>query len=321
MKLSILVLTSLISAVVAKNVMNLKQFQEAYESETSNYKRCVKENGGNIYLTDLKSILGNINEVAQGKLIDLKKLAESLGSENLQDESEPIPIFDGSNKEKREAKNVVALTYLLEEVDKEISNNKRRDLDDGRAFIQQLILKPQVVITPDQPNVGGSLLQSALPLERDISIFAGYIRDQVPVAQLTGQLDNPLLIIAPTDNAISKKLNGLKPWEFPKDVEEDEAAAEENLSNFVESHIIKESASSSLEQWDEFFKSQENLDRNMASLNGKVVSIVREAGETYVLSLKADKEGISAKGNKVDKLVRVENGFILVINDSLVVPE
>lgn len=297
---------------MAKRVTNLDQFREGYENEVAaNPKRSILDD-----LNTLKSYIDKLNDSVD-YYVDLDKLKDfDFQDFKIDNEDEIIDVFEevseGGNdvKDKREAKNIVSLDFFRTELGKE--KNSKRDL---KYIVDQIILN-----NDNDALTGVPLLQSALPQVKEISIFAGYIRDQVDVAKLTNQLDTPLIIIAPSNFAISKKLSGLKPWEFPEDVEKDETKAESNLTNFVKSHIIKEK-SSSLEQWDKFFESTEVISKYVETLNKNIVSINREEGKTSIVSLRLDNDGIYTFGYEVLDMVRVDNGFILVINDSLIVPD
>ncbi|CAK7901445.1 hypothetical protein CAAN1_06S04170 [[Candida] anglica] len=152
------------------------------------------------------------------------------------------------------------------------------------------------------------LLQTALAQNKDISIFANYIRDQKKIALATDDLQDFLVVVAPTDHAISHNLGGLKPWEFPLPVDganEDENIAS-NLSSFVQSHIIP--TNGEVKDWPVFLNSNEDLELTTHSFNKNSVQFSRINGETFVNS------------NKVLDTIFVDNGIILVISDSLVKP-
>lgn len=297
MKLNAVFAVIILASAAAKRVVNLAQFQEGYESE-AHHKR--------LDMDDLSSLKAYFANVATKCHVDLDKLkGKTLGEILTTDREEVlIPVFEGSSRAKRAPKNVVALDLLRQKLAEEVSSSSKRDL---QQFWQQLVLEGD----GSEKEVGAPLLQSTLAQVKDISIFAGYVRDQIDVAQLTEQINLPLIIIAPSDKAISKGLGGLKPWEFPRNVEDEEANAELNLASFVRAHVVK-GTPDQLSSWSDLLSSRKSLLHHEQTLESQEIEIERANGEIFVLG--------NGKKIKVIRSVRVDNGFLLVVDGSLVVP-
>jgi hypothetical protein len=297
MKLNAVFVAIILASVAAKRVINLAQFQEGYESE-AHHKR--------LDMDDLSRLKAYFAKVVTKCQVDLDKLKGKTLEEILATDRDEvlIPVFEGSSRAKRAPKNVVALDLLRQKLGEEVSSSSKRDL---QQFWLQLVLEGE----GSEEEEGTPLLQSTLAQVKDISIFAGYVRDQVDVAQLTGLIKLPLIIIAPADEAISRKLGGLKPWEFPRNVEDDETNAELNLASFVRAHVVK-GTQAQLSSWGDLLSSRDNLLQHEQTLESQDIEIKRENGETFVLG--------NGKKIKVLRSVRVNNGFLLVVDGSLVVP-
>lgn len=205
----------------AKNVVNLAHLEELGHLN-DNDKRDAKNVVSLALLDDLKHLNGkrdakNIVNLADFKFtLDEKKNHKRKHVVNLADLKLEL-------NDKRDAKNVVELS--LEEL---------RDRDEPLlADVAKLLhnLKRQQVL------VDGKVLELILPQMRLISVFTGYIRDNADVAKLTEQQDQSLLLVAPTDDAVSKMSK--KPWEFPREVSgpDADAIAAANVELFLQSHV------------------------------------------------------------------------------------
>lgn len=215
---------------------------------------------------------------------DLNRLKAGLESEQSKRDNKKILKFEdlkiGVPVFKRDAKNVASFDHFVQNLALE-QNEKRQ------------------VVMQD-----ATLLQSILPQYKDISIFAGYVRDNKDINEMTESVDEFLLVISPTDNAIINKLNGVKPWEFPKDLSDgnEDEIVESNLNYFISNHVVLDFSQFKIE--DEVVK--------VKLLSGKDVEITGLNGD---ISL-----GVDGKTVKVDVVKQVDNGYIFIIDDTLVKP-
>ncbi|MDN6182820.1 MAG: fasciclin domain-containing protein [Staphylococcus equorum] len=253
-----------------KNVIDLEQFEASTQQE-QNDKRDPK----NVYnLQSLKEGLENENEKRDAKNVyNLQSLKEGLEDEN----------------ERREANTVY----------------KRGALDEG--FNKGDKRSMQKVFDIEEQDTHQNLLQSILPQLQCITIFTGYIRDDPELAMKTADSKQSMIIIAPSDDSISNKLNNLKPWEFPTELmgnSDDDRIVSENLKNFLNGHVI-------VDFKDKFVTSNDKIIANL--INGKQVKIKQEGPDKFKIS--TGDEWI-----KVETVKQVDNGYIFVINDVLVKP-
>lgn len=271
MKLSsILYVSVLAHLVVSKNVIDLDLFKESLHEEDHD-----KRDGKNV--------------------IDLEQFEASTQQEQ---------------NEKREAKNVYNLQSLKEGLDDENDKregnvNKPEVLEEGSNKGDKRSM--QNVIDIQEQDTHQNLLQSILPQLQSITIFTGYIRDDPELAMKTADSKQSMIIIAPSDDSISSKLNNLKPWEFPNELtgnSDDDRIVSENLKNFLNGHVI-------VDFKDKFVTSNDEIIANL--VNGKQVKIKQEGSDKFKIST-------GDKWIKVETVKQVDNGYIFVINDVLVKP-
>ena len=293
MKLSsILYVSVLAHLVMSKNVIDLDLLKESLHEEGHD-----ERDGKNVI--DLEQLEASTqqeqNEKREAKNVyNLQSLKEGLGGEN----------------EKREAKNVYNLQSLKEgfggENEKRETNvNKREVLEEGSNKGDKRSM--QNVFDIQEQDRHQNLLQSILPQLQSIMIFTGYIRDDPELAMKTADSKQSMIIIAPSDDSISSKLNNLKPWEFPIELtgnSDDDRIVNENLKNFLNGHVI-------VDFKDKFVTSNDEIIANL--INGKQVKIKQEGSEKFKIS--TGDEWI-----KVETVKQVDNGYIFVINDVLVKP-
>lgn len=146
----------------------------------------------------------------------------------------------------------------------------------------------------------------------DLSLFAKYLRD-VPDAYLKCEsVDNQksekqILILAPTNDAIMSI--GKKPWEFPQEVESATSEEEEatiiknNISNFVESHLV---------ETDNFNFNAVTNTVEFTTFNGKKLSVKRLNGQLN-FKLEDSSKWVSLVLGEI-----FDNGAILTIDESLI---
>jgi uncharacterized surface protein with fasciclin (FAS1) repeats len=197
----------------------------------------------------------------------------------------------------------------LEKFKQDVENQAHEKKDGMNTFlIQQLKrLEDQILFKLDEHDCHENILQSILPQVKDISIFAGYIRDNEYVSKKTELTDETTIIIAPSDDAIINKLQGKKPWEFPNPIggENPDENASKNINSFVFGHVIE--------------NFEDNLQIESHSvvaklLNGNTLRIKQDSSHKFLIQLN-DNDWIQVKQVK-----QVDNGFVFVIDDCLVKP-
>ncbi|KSA02219.1 FAS1 domain-containing protein [Debaryomyces fabryi] len=264
---------------MSKNVVDLELFKESLQEESQE-----KRDGKNVI--DLKQFEASTQQDQDEKreaknVYNLQALKEGLDTEN----------------EKREAKNVYNLQALKEGL--EVENEKTETRNDKRSI--------QHVFDIEGQNVHQNLLQSILPQLQSITVFTGYIRDDLSLAKKTADSSQSMIIIAPSDDAISNKLNNLKPWEFPTELtgnSDDDKIVRENLKNFLSGHVI-------VDFKDKFVTNNDEIIANL--INGNQVKIKQEGVDKFKISTGND-------WIKIEIVKQVDNGYIFVINDVLVKP-
>lgn len=276
---SVLYVSVLAHFVMSKNVVDLELFKESLQEESQE-----KRDGKNVI--DLKQFEASTQQDQDEKreaknVYNLQALKEGLDTEN----------------EKREVKNVYNLQALKEGL--EVENEKTETRNDKRSI--------QHVFDIEGQNVHQNLLQSILPQLQSITVFTGYIRDDLSLAKKTADSSQSMIIIAPSDDAISNKLNNLKPWEFPTELtgnSDDDKIVRENLKNFLSGHVI-------VDFKDKFVTNNDEIIANL--INGNQVKIKQEGVDKFKISTGND-------WIKVEIVKQVDNGYIFVINDVLVKP-
>lgn len=215
-----------------------------------------------------------------------------------------------SEHDKRDAKNVFSPAKLEELLaqEQEATNEKR----DGFDLLKQLKIGQPVTSNSrnkrDQMILEeNNVLQSVLPQFKAVSIFSGYIRDNEQLSKKTEASSESLLLICPSDNSIATKLGGMKPWEFPKPLtgnKDDDQIADSNLNYFLSHHIV------------------DNFADNLSILNVITASLL--SGDIISFKSENDRLFVSVNDNDwilVDVSKKVDNGYILIIDDTLVKPE
>lgn len=242
-------------------------------------------------------------------------------------------------------KNVFDLELLQNAVHEESNSNDKREAnakpiiqvykDDGIIDKREAKAKPKNVFKfkfdndikkrqqdSDENSVTfksyNNLLNNIIPQDPSISIFGGYIRDNFKVSKLTESNDDSILIIAPTNDAISHKLNGLKPWEFPNSLndineEDEEKLVGENIKSFLYSHIIKNFGNL---QNSKIIENVHNSKIETKLMNGDLISINQNSDNGEFTLLTKNNELI-----KVESISEVDNGYLFIINDVLSKPQ
>lgn len=315
MKQSLVYLAAFVSMAAAKNVINLEKFGHLEERDPKNvyhYPETHEKREPKNVLNLKKLHLGVMNEKNNEKRDD--------------EEVQELPI------QKREPKNVIDLDALRAGVEEETHQKrapknvlnfhalgldkvdgkpqKREDVDLLRITKgdrNEFSLGDNQVFLSVPSDGTSNLLQSTLPAILDISIMAGYVRDNEALAQKTEMESNFMVLIAPTNEAIYLKLDGKKPWEFPDPVTDD-AGAERNINSFLGHHIISDFAGMLS------VDSKKNLISSKLDC-GTAVQIKQRGEDFFVKVGDDDKDWL-----KVVTVKQVDNGMVLVIDDVLTKP-
>ncbi|KAI5961992.1 hypothetical protein KGF57_001532 [Candida theae] len=332
----ILLIASLSSMAVSKNVYNIHEHNE--EGQAANDKRDAKNVPNLEYLKhssenekreaepknviNLQALQNGVNDEANEKR-DAKNTPNlvDLGNKFLHEESDDAvakrkntfrisDFIHEDSHDKREAKNVFDIAKYAD------LSNKKRDGQEILNIPHEAEDTSSLVFTFDSADCYNNLLQSILPQLKSVSIFAGYIRDNVDLNSRTESLDSNMLIVCPTDDAIENKLSNLKPWEFPTSLEDGSTEQEQdkilqsNLQNYLDGHVVTDFQDKiHIEDGDEkIVISKLN--------NGELLEIKQDApSQSFSVRVPKQKNWIS-----VTTVRQVENGFVFVIDDSLVKP-
>ncbi|KAK6456269.1 uncharacterized protein RJT20DRAFT_135031 [Scheffersomyces xylosifermentans] len=329
MNLKLILSLAFLSAMVAgKNVVNLQDFKIALEEEGGNEKREAKNvvdlNG---FKEALEHESGNQKRDAKNvvNLEDFKIALQQPGKNQKRDAKNVVNLNDFKIT-KRDAKNVINLNDFKIAV-KSDTKVKRKNVVDLAAFKAAVESEgsnkkrsvEQFLFKIDLEDSKENILQSVLPQIKAISIMSGYIRDNEAISAKTELTNETMIIIAPTDNAITNKLDGFKPWEFPRPiVDADDETVEKilkyNLNSFLSHHIVE-----NFEQNLEIDQNSKVIETRL--LNGNVVRIKQDqVTDKFSLQTVDKKSGKSSNWINVDTVKQVDNGFIFVIDESLVKP-
>lgn len=166
-------------------------------------------------------------------------------------------------------------------------------------------------------------LDSTLPLVKEIELFASYSRNDVELSDLFNDANQDIIIIAPTNNAISQL--SLKPWQFPIDIkhleekhsseQEVDVAIQDNIVRFVRSHVVSYNDNeTSYKKLKPGLTLLRSLANNEVSNEGDILLKKDEDGLYYIASIKDEKFHL------VERIENSSNGVILVIDSCLVWP-
>lgn len=268
-----------------KNVVNLAALNDHDKREPKNVVNLAALNAGHNDAGNEKREPKNVVNLASlnaANTNDDSELQKRKNTINLNDFKIGIP------NNKREVKPHLSISNFL------TTYNQKRADDNLDQFTFEI----------DPKDSHQNILQSILPQIQDISIFSASIRDNAYVFTKTEALDQVTVIIAPTNDAISHKLDGKKPWEFPL-CPSNEKNVEENSTNFLFGHII------------ENFETNLKLEKQIVKsklLNGNDLSIKQDVSGKFSIQLN-NNDWIN-----VTQVKQVDNGFVFVIDDVLVKP-
>ncbi|CAI4055877.1 hypothetical protein N7582_000453 [Saccharomyces uvarum] len=170
-------------------------------------------------------------------------------------------------------------------------------------------------------------LESKLSLVKEVEIFAGYVRNDVETYNKISNPNEDLIIIAPTNKAVSQLTS--KPWQFPNNIDQLErkgatekeldAAIQDNISKFVRSHVVayngdknsykRISPGCTLLQSINFMENRKSDEE----LSGDI--LVKKEGDAYYVASTRDENF-----HIVENIESGSNGIILTIDFSLIWP-
>ncbi|KAK6200239.1 uncharacterized protein RJT21DRAFT_121133 [Scheffersomyces amazonensis] len=209
---------------------------------------------------------------------------------------------------KRDAKYSVDLTKLQDAVRHEVESYDKRGEDQFRFII-------------DEDDSKSNVLQSLLPQIQAISIMSGYIRDNEKLSIKTELTNETMIIVAPTNEAIAGKLSGLKPWEFPNpitdkmDDETVERILSQNIESFLNNHIV-----TNFEQNLSINKEDKLIETKL--VNGDLLKIKQdETTQKFAVEVIHKHKNKSTGWIAVQSVKQVDNGFIFIVDDTLVKPK
>lgn len=316
-----------------KNLFNLQALNEGLKDEETKNKREAK-NLPNLDALEEALKGGSLPKKDAKNLIDLVALKQSLEKDAAKRDAKNIPNLqalrtgieeeeDGSVA-KRDAKNVINLNSFIETSSKREGKNLF-DLTKFQQSGQPIKKRDQTILTQekslfvlDSVDCYNNLLQSILPQLSSISIFSSYIRQFASIDARTANPQEVMLIVAPDNDSLETKLSDLKPWEFPELItpeqseQEQDKTLKKNLLHFLNGHLINN------------FEENLVIDKSSA----EAVTIISKLNNGKFLKIKQDQ--LSQKFSirlldsedwiDVETIKQVENGFVLIINDSLVKP-
>ncbi|KAH3667902.1 hypothetical protein WICMUC_005180 [Wickerhamomyces mucosus] len=227
-------------------------------------------------------------------------IASSVNSKNVVDLKHELT--------KRDGKNVVDL--------KQFKDSHKRELEQPLFEIPNPLPSSDKFYVPkgEEPQKGPTLLTSALYINKDVSLYASYVRDDVDISERFNNRDTQTIVFAPTDSSIETL--SLKPWQFPTTVDETKSDAEieqtisSNVKDFVLSHVVDGEVPFAALGGDK-------KGIQLISQNGKNIKLVNDEGNYYVTAVV---NGQDQEWLKVNVVLNADNGAILVISKPLSVP-
>lgn len=163
-------------------------------------------------------------------------------------------------------------------------------------------------------------LDSKLTSIQELEIFYEYARNDIELSEKLSDDNEDLIIIAPTNEAISKL--SLKPWQFPRDIDSLESegasdididnAIQENILKFVRSHVVTYNDDNSYKK----IRKGVTLLQSVAMVEacedckGDII-LKKEKDAYYVASIKDEQFHL------VENIETGSNGVILIIDSCL----
>ncbi len=168
-------------------------------------------------------------------------------------------------------------------------------------------------VTPggEDPRTGTTLLQTSLVLERGISVFSSYLRNNVQLSARCNDDSFMTTIFAPSNKALSTLSS--KPWEFPQEIdtsypENADKIAQANIEDFIQNHI----AFSGLDLLP--LKNNEVKSITIRTEDNHQIEVCLIDGQLFITPTGLKKP---AKPITVSNIREAGNGIILVIDGTL----
>lgn len=270
-------------------------------------------------------------------LLGLTEAKNIVGIENFHDENGRLHRRFSSDDSILEARDAKRLPLEIDRIMEENSRLFKRDPKRLPLDINAIIAEEQRIAKRDQMrsqkdfkagsknlHVSPVSLDSKLTSMKETAVFFGYLRDDV---QLSAQLcdeNEDLIIIAPSNDAISKL--GKKPWEFPRDVQSLEAseatereidsAIRQNILQFVRSHVVAYDDNHLLNEYGPGCITLKSLNfQDSSDHDSKGDILLKKQGDSFYVASIVDKEF-----HRVQKVETAVNGVVLVIDSCLEKP-
>lgn len=283
------------------------------------------------YLLPLSTILCSITSLG---LVDAKNVA---GVETFHDADGRLQrrfSSDDSVLLARDAKRLpIDIDKIIGENTKLFKRDPKRLPLDINAIIEQeesLLKRDRSQKQKDFQAAGGNLhispvsLDSKITALKEATVFFSYARDDVELSGRLGDENQDLIVIAPTNEAISRLSK--KPWEFPRNIEtlesagagevEIDQAIRQNVLKFVRSHVVAYDENHSHGDCGSGYITLKSVDYESSASRGSGGDILlRRDGDSFYVASVRDK-----KFHKVEKVETAVNGVVLVIDSCLVMP-
>lgn len=164
-------------------------------------------------------------------------------------------------------------------------------------------------------------LDSKLTSLKETLIFFGYARNDIELAAKLSDETQDIIIIAPTNDAISAL--PMKPWEYPQDIENLESsgatameidnAIQHNILKFVRSHVVAYDDNTSYREFKSGYTTLRSVDfENSRRQDADGDILLKKEGDTFYVASNRDK-----KFHEVEKIETASNGVVLVVGSCL----
>ncbi|QLQ81566.1 hypothetical protein HG537_0F03270 [Torulaspora globosa] len=270
-------------------------------------------------------------------LLSLTEAKNIVGIENFHDEKGRLHRRFSSDDSILQARDAKRLPLDIDKLMEENSRLFKRDPKRLPLDINAIIEEEERIVKRDQMrsqkefsagsknlHISPVSLDSKLTSMKETTVFFSYVREDVGLSTRLSDENEDLIILAPSNDAISKLSK--KPWQFPRDVESLEASEasekeidstiRQNVLQFVRSHVVAYDESHKLDEYGPgciTLKSLDFEDSSNHDTRGDIL-LKKQDDSFYVASI-VDKEFY-----KVQKVETAVNGVVLVIDSCLEMP-
>ncbi|QLL30830.1 hypothetical protein HG536_0A06450 [Torulaspora globosa] len=270
-------------------------------------------------------------------LLGLTEAKNIVGIENFHDESGRLHRRFSSDDSILQARDAKRLPLDIDKVMEENSRLFKRDPKRLPLDINAIIEEEERIAKRDQMrsqkdfsagsknlHIAPVSLDSKLTSMKETAVFFSYIRDDVQLSAKLCDENEDLIIIAPSNDAISKLSK--KPWGFPRDVasleaseateREIDSAIRRNILQFVRSHVVAYDESHSLDEYGPGCITLKSLEfENSSNQDTKGDILLKKQGDSFYAA-----SVVSKDFHKVQKVETAVNGVVLVIDSCLEKP-